>query len=292
MQVDIILPTYNSARFLDAQIESIVGQRHQDWCLYIRDDGSSDQTCTLIADWASRDHRIHCLKTTNGHLGLSLGLRELLAATTSPWVFFADHDDVWLDNKLARMLAVAMEKGVLNSMSFPVLLHSDLVVVDANLDIIAPSLWRFLGIERQSNHIFSLLRRNRVTGCAAMINRCLVDLLLSTLHEKLVHDWWIAQLASLEGRIVSLPEQLVLYRQHDANQIGAVPAGLAKLPVLLNAARLSAYRLSLFSALGHLKSVSHSGRAVAMIRPVLFWEIIKRQTLYNILGFFEWLSTQ
>jgi glycosyltransferase involved in cell wall biosynthesis len=288
MHVDIILPTYNSARFLDAQIASIVRQSHQEWCLFIRDDGSTDQTVQLIQDWQARDQRIHLLEAT-GHLGLSMGLRTLVAATKGQWIFLADHDDVWLDNKVECMLAAAREHGVLLENRHPVLVHSDLVVVDSNLQVLAPSLWRFLNIDRQPNTSTGLLRRNRVTGCATMINRCLADRLVATLNDALVHDWWMAQLTTLEGCIVSLDERLVLYRQHGGNTIGAVPAGMAKIPLLFTAANRSAYRRAQAHAIGHLAVVSRYGEKTAAWRVVLSWELMKRKVLLIGLSFLDFL---
>jgi len=104
----------------------------------------------------------------------------------------------------------------------PLLVHSDLAVCDANMRLIAPSLWKFQRLNPQVDDFSRLLVQNNVTGCTVLINRALADLAFPIPREAVMHDWWLALVASAAGKIGFVPRPLVRYRQHGANQIGAV----------------------------------------------------------------------
>jgi hypothetical protein len=135
-------------------------------------------------------------------------------------VFFADQDDVWREDKIARQLAAVEEEERRHSASTPVLVHSDLELVDEQLKTKAGSLFTFERRPREAA-LAELLVRNAITGCATAINRALLDLALPVPTCSPMHDWWLALCTAAAGRIRFLPETLVKYRQHSANQVGA-----------------------------------------------------------------------
>jgi hypothetical protein len=108
----------------------------------------------------------------------------------------------------------------------PILVHSDLAVCDANIKLIAPSFWKFQRLNPQVAAFSRLLVQNNVTGCTVLINRALADLAFPVPREAVMHDWWLALVASAAGKIGFVPKPLVRYRQHGANQIGAVSGSL------------------------------------------------------------------
>jgi hypothetical protein len=104
----------------------------------------------------------------------------------------------------------------------PVLAHTDLKVVDENLNTIAPSFWAYSNLDPYRGNAFNrLLMQNVVTGCATVINRALARLAYPIPPEALMHDWWLALVASAFGQIKTIPQKTVLYRQHADNQVGA-----------------------------------------------------------------------
>ena len=106
--------------------------------------------------------------------------------------------------------------------SAPLLVFSDLKVVDDKLSPIAPSFWRHRNLNpRNIDRLGRLLMENVLTGCTAMLNAPLAGLARSMPESAAIHDWWVALLASTLGHSAAVPEQLVLYRQHEANVIGA-----------------------------------------------------------------------
>ena len=132
---------------------------------------------------------------------------------------FCDQDDVWLEQKIEKTLAVmqAAEDGD----ATPVLVHSDLKVVDQKLNVISPSFFEFQKLIQDDIILPKLLVQNYVTGCTVMINRALAQKCGQIPDNSIMHDWWLALTAILFGKLVCMSEVTMLYRQHSNNQVGA-----------------------------------------------------------------------
>ncbi|MFG6106325.1 glycosyltransferase [Leptothoe sp. EHU-05/26/07-4] len=97
--ISVVIPAYNAARFLPEVIQSVLDQTYQDWELLVIDDGSTDNTATLVNKYCQLDSRIRLITTENGgvsaarNLGVELATTELIA--------FLDSDDLWLPDKLS-----------------------------------------------------------------------------------------------------------------------------------------------------------------------------------------------
>ena len=220
----IVLSTYNGAQFVTAQVESIRAQTATDWRLYIRDDGSTDETRDLIAGFAAADARIAVIDAAAGNLGAPASFGALLSHALNcgeRYVFLSDQDDVWLPDKAARMLFVATEYESCLGPDVPLLVHSDLRVVSSDLDVIHPSYFQFQRINPQTDaQLPRLAIRNAVTGCATLVNRALLECALP-FPRVAMHDWWLAQCAALFGQIALIEQATILYRQHRGNLLGA-----------------------------------------------------------------------
>ena len=103
----------------------------------------------------------------------------------------------------------------------PMLVHHDLKVVDQSGKLISASLWRYMRLDSGAHQLQDLLTRNAVTGCAMAVNRELAELVVPIPPDANMHDWWIAMIASVCGEIRNIPDQLVSYRQHGRNTLGA-----------------------------------------------------------------------
>lgn len=216
MKINILMSTYNGEHFLADQIESIQKQTVKDWTLYIRDDGSSDRTPEMIQQYARLDSRIIFINADNReNVGVVKNFYTLLKHERADFYFFADQDDIWLQDKLERTLA---ETGKY-SKDKPLLVYTDLKIVDQKLNVLHESM-----IKTQSDHantkLVQELTENTVTGGTAMINHALAELWTTT-DNLLMHDWYLALIASALGNLVYLDYPTELYRQHDKNVLGA-----------------------------------------------------------------------
>lgn len=218
--IDIVMTTYNSEKYLAPQIDSILTQSHQRWRLLISDDGSVDNTRAIIHDYCTRypGHIVDITPECPFH-NVSRNVEYLMTHTAAPYVMFADHDDVWVADKIS-LTWTAMKTAELNYPGTPVLVHTDLKVVDAALGLIDPSYWHYVGLKPTEN-FSELLFQNVVTGSTTMINRSLAEKGLPLPDGVFLYDWWFALVASKFGRVVSVPKSTIQYRQHDANLVGA-----------------------------------------------------------------------
>lgn len=233
IEVDILLTVYNGMPYLKEQIRSLQAQTHSSWRLWVRDDGSGDDTLDTLREYAEQDPRVRICEGGGERLGAAGGFAWLLenAAPDAAYIMFCDADDSWLATKIESTLKAMREaeKSVAeDSANVPILVHTDLVVVDGELNRISDSFWRFEGISPQPAQLNRLLVHNSVTGCTVMINSALRRLAVPIPERAVMHDWWIALVAACFGRIVSVEAATLLYRQHGRNDTGAryYPRGL------------------------------------------------------------------
>ncbi|HFI0107276.1 TPA: glycosyltransferase family 2 protein [Streptococcus suis] len=216
MKVNILMSTYNGQQFLSEQIRSIQEQSYADWTLFIRDDGSSDNTKEILKDFERQDSRIHLIDSDKSdNLGVIKSFHKLVNYERADYYFFCDQDDVWLPKKLELSLNEAQNYPA----ALPLMVYMDLKVVNQDLEIMTESM-----VKSQSHHanteLVQELTENTVTGGVAMINHTLAEMWQET-DDILMHDWFLALLASAFGNLVFIDQPGELYRQHSDNVLGA-----------------------------------------------------------------------
>lgn len=222
MEIDILLATCNGASFLEEQLRSVyAGKSGPDFRMLVRDDGSTDDTCQILDKWAASAPDFVIVTDGQGSLGTALNYSRLMDFVEAQYVAFSDQDDVWLPEKLSLLHQKMMGVESILGKDTPLLVHSDLMVVDRSLRMIAPSFWRFQKIDPQYTGFSATLVQNSVTGCAMMANRALVELARPVPRQAIMHDWWLALVASAFGKVVPIRKPLLMYRQHGTNTVGA-----------------------------------------------------------------------
>lgn len=213
-QVAILMSTFNGEKYIAEQIESIQKQTYKNWKLFIRDDGSSDNTLTIINEYCSRDKRITILKSKK-NVGIVGSFLALLKHAKSKFYMFCDQDDVWLHSKIQDSLEVM---NSVKNQDIPVCIHTDFSLVNSKLDKIN---------ENKSRNIFSSFEKvlfcNCVVGCTIMINdalKKLIDFENFNYKQIYMHDWWFALIAAEFGQLKYLDKKTILYRQHLNNVVG------------------------------------------------------------------------
>ncbi|WP_019317312.1 glycosyltransferase family 2 protein [Streptococcus mutans] len=217
MKVNILMSTYNGQEFIAQQIQSIQKQTFENWNLLIRDDGSSDETPKIIADFAKSDARIRFINADKReNFGVIKNFYTLLKYEKADYYFFSDQDDVWQPQKLELTLA-SVEK---ENNQIPLMVYTDLTVVDRDLQVLHDSM-----IKTQSHHantsLLEELTENTVTGGTMMVNHCLAKQWKQCYDDLIMHDWYLALLAASLGKLIYLDEITELYRQHESNVLGA-----------------------------------------------------------------------
>lgn len=222
VNIAILMATYNSDRYIIQQLDSILQQTYTRWHLYIHDDGSADKTLQILSQYAEANpERITILDYPS--LGNAYAnFMSLLSRVDAPLYMFADHDDVWHTDKVAKSHE-AYERQKAMTPDKPVIVHTDLCVVDEDLNVINPSFWKMAGIHpemfrRQGSRI-----SNIVTGCTMLFDsQARLSALNRTPYGSPLHDEWITVCACSDGGVVvPVHESLIDYRQHGDNTLGA-----------------------------------------------------------------------
>lgn len=219
----IALCTCNGAKFLRQQLDSILGQSVQPREIVVCDDRSDDESWAILQNWSAEITRptgiLVTLIQNTDRLGVTRNFEQACSKLGTDLIFLCDQDDVWPRNKISRLMSEFCDQEVK-------LVYSDAHLVDADLADFGITLFQALRITKREKRLIErhrflevYCRRNLVTGATLAFRRSLLSVALP-FPKEWVHDEWLAVMAAIHGRVVMLPECLLLYRQHGRNAIG------------------------------------------------------------------------
>ena len=244
-QIAILLATYNGGKYIWEQLESLFQQSCCDFHLYVRDDGSTDDTMKIIGQFHEMyPDRVTILKDSQKHRGAAKSFMYLLENVDSEYYMFCDQDDIWLPEKIEKTFArmKEVEKAIADAgntaqvngtaamsgsaaKNVPILVATDLGVVDEQLNLLSESFNKDLKIDVFRKHPELICVRHVVTGCTMMFNRAAKIASLPMSPRATMHDEWVALCVHFKGGIISiLDDATILYRQHTSNTLGAEQA--------------------------------------------------------------------
>ena len=230
-QIQILLATYNGEAYLIELLDSLLMQDFVGWKILACDDHSSDHTLPILLSFKRQNPElIDIVYTDQPFRSARDNFFFLLSKSTANYIFFCDQDDVWNPIKLRAFITrfEAIEKLQIKP-NIPILIHSDLSVVNSKLDCLAHSMnAAHLNLKCNATKQIALYF-NPFTGCALAINRPLVN--LTRVEEvAIMHDWWIALTALfVDAQVSYIDCPLVLYRQHSDNVCGTLQASFIDL---------------------------------------------------------------
>lgn len=216
--VDILMTTYNGEAFVEEQIRSIISQSYSDWRLLIRDDGSEDNTATIIQSFSQTDYRIQIITHPNTHLGVAQNFMHLVSCSSAPYCMFCDQDDVWLPNKVEKMVSHIHQLDN----NIPQVVYSNAYLWSAEQGIIANrNTLTYPTTLRQM-----LFLNTGIQGAAAIFNRPMCDLLRQPLSTYAMHDHALLLAGICLGQVHYIHQPLMYYRQHNNNLTGNAPGSM------------------------------------------------------------------
>ncbi|MCI9525218.1 MAG: glycosyltransferase [Erysipelotrichaceae bacterium] len=208
----VLMSTYQGERYLKEQLESILHQSEPADIL-IRDDGSNDQTRSILNEYAHTYPQIRVIYGDN--IGVVNSFFALLKdAKGYDFYAFSDQDDVWMEDKLS--CAIAKLKDL--DSTKPALYASCSLLVDDQLNGISTTQ-----INRRGLTFYNVLIQNLMPGHAQVFNQAMLDFIQAhpvDTSKVVVHDFWLALLGITFGNVVFDNTYHTYYRQHGNNEIG------------------------------------------------------------------------
>lgn len=212
----VLMSTYNGSRFLNVQIESIMTQKDVIVKVLVRDDGSSDETLSILKKWKETyPNNIEFYQGRN--IGPARSFLELLEKSTvypHKYIAFCDQDDVWLPNKLNKAINCIPKGDIVKECLY----LGSYQMTDSKLNpIYTPYCSPRIGV-------LEAMIDNVATGCTMVMNKALVNRVISVnFNLLLMHDDWVYKIATaVNADIIFDDEKLMLYRQHGMNVIGGI----------------------------------------------------------------------
>lgn len=234
----ILMTTYNGAKYLQQQLDSIINQTYLNWTLLIRDDGSTDNTIEIISSYAKNDKRIRVIKNNTSKHGAYLNFWTLIKYSKTiekyDYYFFADQDDIWNKKKIELMIKYASGQN-----SKPLMLYSDMKIIDGENICIYDSVNKIMGSGKiKGKSLF--FTHGFIWGCSAMINRQLFELVppfpIDDENINIVsHDNYYGKFALLFGQLLFYNKTLIMHRRHDSNTTGGYALKLSPLAIIKKA---------------------------------------------------------
>lgn len=200
--ISVCIATFNSEKYIIEQINSILSQLGQEDEIVISDDGSSDDTISIIQNL--HDERI-IITHNHGEHGYTPNFENALARSKGDYIFLSDHDDVWFPNKI-EVCIKELQKN-----DFVV---SDAKVTNSNLEIIEESYFHKRVVYR--NWLGNFYKFGYL-GCCMAMKRKVVEKALPFPkdHIKCTHDNWLFIVAKTFFHVKIVNEPLIYYRRHD-----------------------------------------------------------------------------
>lgn len=217
VRVSVAMTTYNGEKYIKEQIDSILNNLDKDDELIISDDGSKDNTISIIKEYLKKDSRI---KFINGPKnGIKQNFANSIQECKGEYIFLSDQDDIWLDNKVEEVLKTFRDEQC-------ILIVHNTKIIDEKKQPITESFFEY---RKSGKGIFKNIYKNTYIGCCMAFKNTLKDKILPIPNNIEMHDQWIGIIAEMTGKVFFLNKTLLLYRRHDANNSKLRHYGIKKM---------------------------------------------------------------
>lgn len=223
--VAILLCAYNGERFIEQQLDSIAAQTHQNWKVWVSDDGSTDRTPDILAAYGDRwgSERLQVVPGPGRGFAANFLSIACLPEIRADYFAYCDQDDIWEKDKIAR----AVERLESVPPGTPGLYCSRTTLVNEAGQVIGLS-----PLFRQAPDFRNALVQNVGGGNTMVFNQVARQIVMAAGADLQVvaHDWWTYVAVSAAGGVVFYdPTPSLLYRQHGQNLIGSNSGKLARI---------------------------------------------------------------
>ena len=198
--ITVCIATFNGEKYIREQLNSILFQLSLQDEVIVSDDGSIDDTISIIKSF--NDNRIKIIDGVHRH-SPTLNFENVLHHAQGDYIFLSDQDDVWKTNKVATCMKWLQKYDCV---------ISNAEVTDEHLNILFPSLFKLLHVSK--NKIYNALWKNGYTGCCMAFTRCVKDAALPFPKDIPMHDIWIGNVAAFLYKVKFIDDKLIYFRRH------------------------------------------------------------------------------
>lgn len=229
MRISVALCTYNGGLFLEEQLDSIFTQTLPVDEVIICDDCSNDNTVQIIQKYMVIYPSVIELYINEKQLKTIKNFEKAISLTTGDYIFLCDQDDIWIPQKVQKMIKNMKENPR------ALLLFSNGDLIDDNGRYLNTTLWKEWGFDENAKKIWEnmsaafsnlLYNKNYVTGATVLFNQNLKKIAMPiNLPNGYYHDTWFAIHAAGENGLFYMDESLINYRIHKNQQVGITKGG-------------------------------------------------------------------
>lgn len=220
LKISVSLCTYNGARFLSDQLESIASQNRLPDELIICDDKSTDKTVEIIESFIPKAPFKTSLIINKRNLGSTKNFEKAIKLCKGDIIFLSDQDDLWFPTKISQMEDVFLNYHDIGAV------FSNAEIIDDNSNPLGFSLWDKIKFDKKMQHqiiknetVNVLLKQNVVTGATLAIRSDLIKTVLPV-PPNWIHDHWIALFTAVQSKLYFIDAPLIKYRSHSSQHIG------------------------------------------------------------------------
>ncbi|MCC8172039.1 MAG: glycosyltransferase family 2 protein [Parabacteroides sp.] len=214
--VSVCMAVYNGTLYIKEQIDSILPQLAPSDELIVSDDGSTDATCEILAEYANPKIKILHNRKRHGVVG---NFENALQQAQGDFIFLADQDDVWLPGKVEKMLAYLVRYDCV---------VSDCYVTDRELRVVHDSFYSYKSVK--TGRLYNLFVHNYFTGCCMAFKREVLCKALPFPASVPMHDIWLGNVAHFFFKTIFIPDKLIYFRRHETNS-SAVTGAVSPYPL-------------------------------------------------------------
>lgn len=222
MKTSVVVCTYNGEKYIAEQLESIINQSVCPDEIVVCDDKSKDNTVEIVKGILSKSRIDYSIIVNESNMGVTKNFEQGIQISKGDIVFLSDQDDVWRNDKIEKIIKIFKENDKC------VIAFSNAVIVDAYGKITGNKLWKVIGFnpDRIDRYGEIFLKKSLITGATMAVKRnfCMK---IMPFPKSWIHDGWIAINGEIYGSINYVDEELINYRIHNDNVVGA-NAGIKK----------------------------------------------------------------
>ena len=211
--------SYQGAKYIEEQLNTILVNLGAEDEIIVSDDGSTDGTREILKRYSEKDSRIRMIDGPKK--GVKANVQNALRACSGKYIFLADQDDVWMPDKVERVMESLLDPQI------GLVVHDAIVTDGACKEVILDS---FYSLKGSGAGMVKNIWRNTYIGCCMAFKRELLDEVLPIPNYIEMHDQWIGVINDqLKLGTKFIPDKLIKYRRHGNNASGMSHYGIPRM---------------------------------------------------------------